>query len=208
MRGLIGLPVILATAFLQRGLRSQPRSEARTLQRLFTWRNALLAGGCAFALLALGAVGYLSSRALGVGPAATLIGRGVLAGRERVVVADFAAGARDSALAAAVTEAIRTDLAQSPALSILDRSAIADALARMERPATSAITVDVAREIAQRDGIKGVIAGAINRVGPGFVLTGDVLLRGNRRVDCRRPRDRCGFQRDHRRHRSPVAKPA
>jgi tetratricopeptide (TPR) repeat protein len=171
-----GLPVVLTTAILQRDLRSQEGETAGVLRRVFTWRNARLGGAGVFGFLSLAALGHVSSRALGVGPAATLIAKGVLAEREGVIVADFAGEAQDAPLAAAVTEAIRTDLAQSPALAIMDRAAVADALTRMQRPRTSALTADVAREIAQRDGIKGVITGSINRVGPGFVLTGDLLL--------------------------------
>jgi hypothetical protein len=62
---IIGLPIVLATAFVQEGVRfpegsGGARNDAEVgttgttsspANRLFTWRNALLGGGLAFALL-------------------------------------------------------------------------------------------------------------------------------------------------------------
>jgi hypothetical protein len=47
-------------------------------RRLFTWRNALLGGAAAFALLGVGATGYMGMRTLGIGAPGTLLAQGVL----------------------------------------------------------------------------------------------------------------------------------
>ncbi|MEE9207450.1 MAG: hypothetical protein V3U67_03605, partial [Gemmatimonadota bacterium] len=73
---LVGLPIVLATAFIQEGLSAAPRhdptllpsaeleSEARPrgvagARRLFTWRNAITGGVVAFALWGVVAAGWL-----------------------------------------------------------------------------------------------------------------------------------------------------
>jgi TolB-like protein/Flp pilus assembly protein TadD len=62
---LIGLPIVLATAFVQEGgLRSDEREVPRPVRRapssgLFTWRNAIAGGVLAFALWGVVAAGWL-----------------------------------------------------------------------------------------------------------------------------------------------------
>jgi len=204
-----GLPMVLATAFVQEGgpgargsappLDESPGSGeqgAEGLQavdltvgaspaaspaapgmhhRLFTWRNSIVGGVLAFALIGLLAVGWLAMRALGVGPAATLVAQGVLEDRAPVILADFASGPADSLLARAATEALRVDLAQSRVITIVEQAQIAAALDRMARPAGSRIDVDLAREIAVREGSQAVIAGEVIPAGGGFVLAARVL---------------------------------
>jgi hypothetical protein len=62
-------------------------------------------------------------RALGIGPAGSLIGRGAFGAEGRLVVADFRSPANDSTLGVTVAEAIRTDLTQSANLSVMTRAA-------------------------------------------------------------------------------------
>ncbi|MDX1393273.1 MAG: tetratricopeptide repeat protein [Gemmatimonadota bacterium] len=47
---LIGLPIVLLTAYVQKGLHTRPRADRTGLGRIFTWRNAVLGGVGAFAL--------------------------------------------------------------------------------------------------------------------------------------------------------------
>src|SRR5690606_1287068 len=117
---LIGLPVVLATAFVQEGIvrrdpgpsgpgdapapgpaaergraagEGAPRgaghpsgpgagppgaTERSAVHRLLTWRNAVLGGVAAFALLGMGAAGYMGMRTLGIGSPGTLLAQGVL----------------------------------------------------------------------------------------------------------------------------------
>src|SRR2546430_6700388 len=54
--------------------------------------------------------------ALPICPVGTLVASGVLAHRDRLVLADFENHTPDSTLGASLTEALRVDLAQSPAV--------------------------------------------------------------------------------------------
>ena len=58
-------------------------------RRLLTWRNAAVGGVGAFALLGLAAVAFLVMRATGVGPAGTLVAKGLIEESEPVLLADF-----------------------------------------------------------------------------------------------------------------------
>ena len=52
---------------------------------------------------------------------------------------------------------------------------VAEVLARMERPDTARLDPALAREIAIREGIKGVVTGEIARAGPQYVLSAQVI---------------------------------
>ena len=188
---LIGLPVMLVTAILQAGpsngsvlARSgdsgptaPENAEAAPVdlspRRLFTWRNALLGGAGALVLLTVVTTGFMYMRTRGIGPVGSLVAKGVLEERARVVLADFEA--EDEILARTVTESFRVDLAQSPAITLVGPDSIADALARMGRTADADLDEDTARELARRDGIPAVIAGELAPLGSGYVLTARVV---------------------------------
>ncbi len=190
---LLGLPVVLATAFVQEGVTTNtPEAESQSLtdvgevppppppdasgrHRLFTWRNALVGGGLAFALLGVATAGYLFMRTAGIGPAGTLVAAGVLDERDRIIVAELSSGSGDEALARTLTEALRTDLAQSPVVTLLSADQVSDALQRMRLAPDSRLDLALARELATREGIKAVIGGQVNAAGSGYVLTAQVL---------------------------------
>jgi tetratricopeptide (TPR) repeat protein/tRNA A-37 threonylcarbamoyl transferase component Bud32 len=162
---LIGLLVFLTTALLQRRVRLRP-SRA---DRLFSWRNAFAGGVAAFITLGLGAGGFLASRALGIGPAASLVAQGVLDERDQLILADF--GGTDSILARTATEALRIDLAGSEAVTLITPRALRGVLQRMQLDPNEPLVPAVATEAAVREGVKGVIAGRVNEAGSGFLLT-------------------------------------
>ncbi|MDX1578359.1 MAG: hypothetical protein R3266_07735, partial [Gemmatimonadota bacterium] len=187
---LVGLPIVLATSFIQKGLR--PRTaEASALDassadevheaapvptgvhRLFTWKKALLGGVVAFALLALVSGSWLAMRAAGIGPAGTMLSRGELEERALVVLADFQA--QDSALADAATEALRVDLSQSDVIRLADPAMIEEALERMDRDPSEPLTEELASELAVREGAGAVVTGEINRAGSGHVFSAQVV---------------------------------
>ena len=124
---IIGLPIVVATAFVQEGLGSReeggerveeapesvqesapPTSAAATpagaQHRLLTWRNAIVGGVLGFALLGLATAGWMAMRVTGVGPAGTLVAKGILAERAPLLVADFDSEADDAELARAATD--------------------------------------------------------------------------------------------------------
>jgi tetratricopeptide (TPR) repeat protein len=176
----VGLPVMVIT-----GLHERKRHVAHTtglhvptptgLPALFTWRRAWLGGGLAFGALALATGGYALARNFGLGGMGTLMATGALDARDRMVLADFANRTGDSTLGASVTDALRVDLAQSPVIRLLDAAAVAEGLRRMQRDGAAGLDVDLARELAQRENAKAVIAGEIGPVGAGFVLTARIV---------------------------------
>lgn len=185
----IGAPIVLATAFVNEGVRTRtaeappeappqsgdvppaPARESRGVHGLLTWRRFLLGGATAFALLAVLAGVWLVMRSTGVGPAGTLVAKGVLDERDRIVLADFGSGATDATLASTVTEALRVDLARAQVVRITDPASVSAGLRRMGRTENDALDETLARELAQREGIKAVLAGDVSPAGSGFVLT-------------------------------------
>jgi tetratricopeptide (TPR) repeat protein len=186
---LAGLPVIGITAFVQR---AAYRAYAVTPQRTpgggvpaagtlvtlalkasphVSWRRTMLGGWVALGAFAALVVGFMVTRAFGIGPAASLRGKGEFGARETVVVADFRAPAGDSALGPTVAEALRTDLAQSSSLNVLTRASVREILGLMQRPSESIVPFDLAREIATREGAKAVLDGEIVRLGQSYVVS-------------------------------------
>ena len=102
---------------------------------------------------------------------------------DRVLVVDIASPGTDLSLGPVVTEVIRTALAQAQSVMVLQQDQLADALRRMQRPETSMVDLTLAREIAQREGVKVIVDGKLLAVGGQFVLslrmiaprTGEVL---------------------------------
>ena len=106
----------------------------------------------------------------GLIPGRSLVAQGVLDARDPVLLADITNRTRDSTLGIAAGEALRVDLTQSRTVTVFSPTQIAAALERMQRPDSSAIDLTLAREIAQREGVKAVITGDIASVGPSFTF--------------------------------------
>jgi len=118
---------------------------------------------------------YMLMRMMGIGPLGTLVSTGILDEQDRLILAEFVDRSGDTTLASAVTEAFRVDLAQSPMVTLVQGSELDEAFARMEREAPSVLTVELAREVAAREGIKAVVAGEISNVGGSYVLSAQLL---------------------------------
>ena len=195
---LVGLPIVLATAIIQRGmpeLRGEYRDEVDPVElegrtpeevhfvpethplhheRLFTWRNAILGGVGAAGLLVAAVITYLAMWATGIGPVGSLVAQGVIEEGDPVILADFTNSTPDSTLGGVVTSALRADLVQSPVLRIVERASLEDVLRRMQRDPSTRLSPDVAREAAQRDGITAVLEGDVGSVGDGYILTATI----------------------------------
>jgi hypothetical protein len=185
---LLGLPIVLVASGHERR-----RAVAKTaglpaptpvggLAPWLSWRRALLGGGLAFAGLAALAAVYTGMRLLGIGPVGTLLASGVLENREKLLLADFENRSPDSTLGASLTEAFRVDLSQSPSIRLLDPAEVSDALRRMQRPSGVTLTPMLAREIAERTGVKAVVTGQIDPVGKGYVLSAGLVSAGDGRT--------------------------
>jgi tetratricopeptide (TPR) repeat protein len=98
--------------------------------------------------IGIAVAGFFAIRALGPGDAGTPPG-GVLAERDRLVVAEFENHTTDSMLGPLVSEALRIDLAQSPAVRLLDSGG--------------------------SEGAKAVVRGQIDPLGAGYVLAADLV---------------------------------
>ncbi|HEX4628936.1 MAG TPA: serine/threonine-protein kinase, partial [Gemmatimonadales bacterium] len=175
----VGLPIALWTGVVERR-RALAASGGRAVlpggvHRWFTWSRALWGGAAGFGVLGLATALYMAMRLLGIGPVGTLVASGVLAERDRLVLADFENRTADSTLGPSVTEALRVDLAQSPVVRLLDAAAVGQALGRMGLKPGTAVDLPLARELAQREGAKGVVHGQIDPVGRGYVLSAELV---------------------------------
>ncbi|MDH3735227.1 MAG: hypothetical protein OEU54_16980 [Gemmatimonadota bacterium] len=190
---ILGFPIVMATAFVQEGMTSRepeapepsladageveppPPPEPKGHHKVLTWRNAVFGGVGAFALMGLLTAGYLFMRTAGIGPAGTLVASGVLDERDPILIAEMTAGSGDAALARTATEALRTDLAESPTVTLMSPDDIADALERMRRDPDTPLDLALARELATREGVKAVVGGEVNAAGAGYVLTAQIV---------------------------------
>jgi tetratricopeptide (TPR) repeat protein len=190
---LIGLPIILTTAVVQKRLGTSAAGPAMSgetptaatanavmavsappeVRRLFTWRNALVGGGLAFLFLALVTGAFMYMRNSGVGPVGSLVAKGVLDERSPILLADIEGS--DLELANAATEALRVDLSQSDIVRLVEPGTVVEGLARMERSSDSRLGEELARELAVREGIPAVVAGDLDAVGRGFSLAGRIV---------------------------------
>jgi tetratricopeptide (TPR) repeat protein len=185
----LGLPAILFTAYVQRTTRrvlistptltpgGTPRGQGTIATMAIkasphvSWRRTAMGGIGAVGALILLTGAWMGARAMGIGPAASLISSGKLSERERVILAEFKSTTADSQLGPTVTEAFRTDLAQSTSLSVMPAAAVRGVLQRMQRPTEMRVDYALAREIATREGIKAVIDGDIVSLGGSYVLS-------------------------------------
>ena len=147
----VGLPILLSTLRHERRRVSSergrmPEKPETTVSRWFTWKRAVTGGVLAFAALGIFVAAYMLMRSIGIGPVGTLVSTGVLEEQDRIILADFVDRSGDTTLASAVTEAFRVDLGQSPTVTLVQGTDLAEAFARMERDQPNAITVDLARE--------------------------------------------------------------
>ncbi len=176
-----GLPIMIVT-----GLMERRRDTARAtgmysasgetgMQRHLTWKKSRRGGILAFSGLAAAAIIYTAMRLLGIGPVGTLMASGKLSEKDQLIIADFENRTPDSTLAGSVTEAFRIDLGQSPTVRIVSTSAVNDALVRMQKPLNSPLTLALARDLAQREGAKAVVAGEISAVGRSYVLVAKII---------------------------------
>ena len=187
----LGLPVILFTGFVQHAVRraasATPTSGAATAHGTMatiaikasphmSWRRTMMGGAAALAAFAVLVIVFMVLRALGIGPAGSLLASGRMSASQPLLVSEFAvSGGADTALGAVVAEGVRADLAQSHAMHVMQASAIQAALQRMQRAPTSRVDAPLAREIAQREGLKVVVGGSVTPLGNGFVLTARIL---------------------------------
>lgn len=217
---LLGLPVVVATAFVQEGAPGQekagdigaggsdgsgtdaspaaasPASAADSsadssadgpsaadvvveaiptqVRRFLTWRNALMGGLGAFTLLGMALVGYFVMWSSGIGDVGSLVAQGVIEEGDPLVLADFEDNTGQD-LGDIVTEAIRVDLQESSFIELVPPTYVQGGMSRMGMDPDEPFTGDLARELAQRDGLKAVIQGEVGAVGSNYLLTASIV---------------------------------
>lgn len=181
---LAGLPVLSATAYVQRATHRAftmtPGSTTPTHGTManlalkasphLSWKRAWTGGAIAVGGFALLVISFMVMRAMGIGPMGSLQGKGIFGANEMLVVADFRSPSADSMLGMTVAEALRTDLAQSEALTVLTRAALRENLSLMRQSEETRISYDLARGIATREGAKAVLDGEVTQLGRGYVI--------------------------------------
>ena len=186
---LLGLPMIFFTAYVQRtayraytstpaftpgGTTTTTRGTMAALaikaSPHMSWRRTWIGGAIAVAAFAALVIAFMVMRALGIGPAGSLIGKGAFGAKDMIVVADFRSPPSDSSLGGTAAEALRTDLAQSTSLKVLTRTAVTEDLRLMQLKPEARVGYELAREIASREGAKAVLDGEITQLGASYVV--------------------------------------
>jgi serine/threonine protein kinase/Flp pilus assembly protein TadD len=90
--------------------------------------------------------------------------------KDTIVLADFANSTGDPIFDDTLKTALTVSLRQSPFLNVLSDSEVAKTLQLMTRPASTKLTPEITRELCQRAGSKGYIAGSIGSLGSEYVL--------------------------------------
>ena len=186
----LGLPAILATGYVQRVVQrvagatptytpggTQARSTHGTLATLalkasphMSWRRTQMGGVYAVSAFVLLVGVFMLLRALGIGPVGSLLAAGKFDSKEPILVTDFSVTNADSALGRVLSDATKTQLAQSNVITLLPQEGIAAALARMERPRNSTLDLALARELANRNAIRAIVDGSLTGVGGGYLV--------------------------------------
>jgi tetratricopeptide (TPR) repeat protein len=183
----LGLPVILFTAYVHNTARRLAAAtpaytpggtrfdgtvakHAIEASSRWSWRRAAVWSAMLVASFVLVVGGYMGLRAMGIGPAGSLLAAGTLTSGERILVTDFPSPAGDSTLGPVLTDAFRTALGQSRSVAVVPTTAVRTVLRRMQRDVNSRVDFALAREIATREGIKAVVDGNLLGVGGRYVL--------------------------------------
>jgi len=178
LRDVVGLPAWVPTVagLICLGAFPLVLAAALKLHKGLAWRTVTMTIGGAFALLAIGTLGYMGMRVMGIGPFGTLISTGVMEDQARLLVADFSSSSSEGSItAAALSAAIRIDLAQSNVVRIVNLEDLQPTLRMMELPPGAPLTEAVARDAAVREGIPALLVGDLTPIGSAFYLTARLI---------------------------------
>jgi tetratricopeptide (TPR) repeat protein len=210
---LMGLPFVLATAFVQEGVPignradptlipeasdptllpdaggpsvevgSKPAPKAGGLHGLFNWRNAILIGAALFAIWGVVSLGWLFTGFKGLVVKAEAAD--FFTEADRVLVVEFVNQTEQAALGLAVKEAVVTDLDQSEYVYVVSSDELEQVLERMRLPDTTVVNEDTGLEIARREGYPALVAGEVTRLGSGYQITARIIESSTREVAVR-----------------------
>ncbi len=200
---LLGLPIVLATAFVrEEGREPQPIAEVRDptllgdmseetarpaperagkpIVRHLTWPRAILGGALAFAALGVTSALIVVRGSARVTEAYGAAGE-AFAERAWIVLAEFEAPESEKEVALAAQTALSVDLTQSQYVNVRGRNQIVPVLRRMGLPDTTRLHETIALEIAQREGMAAVLVPAVARLGGDYVFSARVIQPGTGR---------------------------
>jgi serine/threonine protein kinase/tetratricopeptide (TPR) repeat protein len=108
-----------------------------------------------------------------------------LSDKDTIIIADFDNRTGDKIFTGTLEQALAIALEQSPFLKIFPKAEIRETLKLMNRSPDGPVNVDVAREICERQGIKALVTGSIDRIANEYVIsleaidghTGEVIAR-------------------------------
>lgn len=95
--------------------------------------------------------------------------------RAWLVVAEFEASEGEEDVARAARTALMTDLGQSRYVNVFGDNQLRPVLRRMTLPDTTTLDEQVALELAEREGLAAVLAGSVDRLGGGYLLSARVI---------------------------------
>jgi tetratricopeptide (TPR) repeat protein len=139
--------------------------------RHLSFRRATRGGIYAMVAFVVLVAGFMITRAMGIGPAASLFASGSLSAQDRIVLADFTTDARDTAMAPIVQEAVRAAMSQSNAIRLVAPTEVVAALEQMRHPDHASLDATVAREVALRTGAKAILGGRLVPAGNGYLVS-------------------------------------
>ena len=113
--------------------------------------------------------------------------------RDAILIADFINTTGEPAFDGTLREALAVNLEQSPYINIVSQARINEMLGFMRREPGDPVTESVARDMAERNGIKAVLTGSIAQLGTRYVIgltavnarTGDRLAAAQREASSR-----------------------
>ena len=95
--------------------------------------------------------------------------------KDSVLIADFANTTGDEVFDGTLRQAVAFQLGQSPFLNVFSEDRVRETLRYMGRSPGERVTRELAREIAQRQGVKAVLAGSISSLGRHYVIGLDAM---------------------------------
>jgi eukaryotic-like serine/threonine-protein kinase len=95
--------------------------------------------------------------------------------KDSVLIADFVNTTGDEVFDGTLARALAVQLAQSPFVNVFPEERVRETLRYMERPPTEPVTRELAREVAQRQGVKAVLLGSIASLGSHYVVNLEAL---------------------------------
>ncbi len=186
---LMGLPVLLFTGWVKAASRGaaltgrytpggsevEGRGTLATLalkaEPHLSMRRAIRVGIGVMAVFVLLVAGFVVTRAMGIGPAGSLLAAGTLDADDRLLLADFIVAPEDSAMGPIVVEAVRAAMSQSRSIRMVDPVDVGATLRRMQRPPDTRLSPEIAREVAARSGAGAILGGRLVRAGNGYLVS-------------------------------------